>query len=350
VSAKRGSRQARPRRKLRVLVLMHEDLVPPDDVDQMSESQFHEIKTESYVLKALAELGHEVKKLGVHDSVGPIRNAVERWKPHIVFNLLEEFHSIGELDQHVVSYIELLKVPHTGCNPRGLTIARDKALSKTIAAYHRIRVPRFTTFHQRRRVRRPKGLGFPLIVKGLTEEASRGISQASVVHSDAELEERVAFVHNRLDRDAIVEEFIAGRELYVAAFGNERVTVLPVWELLFENMPPGAAAIATARVKHNPRYQEERGIYQQEATDLPEKLVERLVRTTRRVYRLLCLTGYARIDYRLREDGELFFLEANPNPEIAPEEEFASAAAAAGIPYPLLLQKILNLGLRASRW
>ena len=141
-----------------------------------------------------------------------------------------------------------------------------------------------------------------------------------------------------------------GDTLYVAAFGNERVTVLPTWELLFENLPSGAEAIATARVKHNLRYQEERGIFQQQATDLPEKLADRLVSTTRRLYRLLHLTGYARIDYRLREDGELFFLEANPNPEIAPEEEFASAAKAAGIEYPQLLQKFLNLGLRASRW
>ena len=149
--------------------------------------------------------------------------------------------------------------------------------------------------------------------------------------------------------DAIVEEFIDGRELYVAAFGNERITVLPTWELLFENLAAGAPAIATARVKHDPRYQEARGIFQQQATDLPTKLVDRLVRTTRRLYRLLRLTGYARIDYRLRADGELFFLEANPNPEIAPAEEFASAAAA-GIEYPQLLQKFLNLGLRASRW
>lgn len=182
------------------------------------------------------------------------------------------------------------------------------------------------------------------------EEASLGISQASVVYSDAELQERVAFVHERIKTDAIAEEFIEGRELYVGAFGNERATVLPTWELLFENLAPRAAAIATARVKHNPRYQKERGIQQQRAADLPDAIQQRLVRTTRRLYHLLSITGYARIDYRLRADGELFFLEANPNPEIAPEEEFASAAEAAGLSYPELLQKILNLGLRASRW
>jgi D-alanine-D-alanine ligase len=337
-------------KKLRVLVLVHPDLVPPESLADLSPEEAHAVKTEFHVVKTLRKLGHDVRVLGVQYELMPIRQSVEEWDPHIVFNLLEEFHSISEFDQHVVSYLELLRVPHTGCNPRGMTITRDKALSKKIAAYHRIAVPRFATFHRRRRWRRPTDLRCPLIVKSLTEEASLGISQASVVHTDDELRDRVAFIHNKVGTDAIAEEFIEGRELYVGAFGNERVTVLPPWELLFENLAPGALAIATARVKHDPRYQEARGIYQQEATDLPAGVAERLVRTTRRLYRLLNLTGYARIDYRLRADGTLFFLEANPNPEVAPEEEFASAAAAAGVPYPQLLQKLLNLGLRASRW
>ncbi len=334
-------------RKRRVVVLVHPALVPPDSLSGHSPEAINEWKTEYHVVRTLRRLGHDVRVLGVQDELLPIRELVAEWHPHIVFNLLEEFHGITEFDQHVVSYLELLRIPYTGCNPRGLTIARDKALSKKIAAYHRIRTPRFATFHRRHRVRRPKDLPFPLIVKSLTEEASKGIAQASVVYSDEELAERVAFVHSRVESDAIAEEYIEGREIYVAAFGNLRTTVLPAWELLFENLAPGAAAIATAHVKHNLRYQEERGIFQQQAMDLPEKVADRLIRTTRRLYHLLHLTGYARIDYRLREDGELFFLEANPNPEIAPEEEFASAAKAAGIEYPALLQKLLNLGLSA---
>lgn len=335
-------------RKRRVLVLVHPSLVPPVSLAGHSPEEINEWKTEFNVVRTLRRLGHEVEVLGVQDELLPIRDKVADWKPHIVFNLLEEFHGITAFDQHVVSYLELLRVPYTGCGPRGLTIARDKALSKKIAAYHRIRSPRFATFPRRHRVRRPKDLHFPLIVKSLTEEASRGIAQASVVYSDEELAERVAFVHRRVESHAIAEEYIEGREIYIAALGNERITTLPPWELLFENLAPGAAAIATARVKHDPRYQEERGIFQQEATDLPDDVMRRLARTTRRLYHLLNLTGYARIDYRLRQDGELFFLEANPNPEIAPTEEFASAAKAAGIPYPTLLHKLLNLGLSAA--
>ncbi len=336
-------------KKLRVLVLVHPTLVPPESLVGQSKDDIFRWKTEYSVVQTQRAMGHEARPLGVQYELLPIREMVDEWDPHIVFNLLEEFHGISEFDQHVVSYLELLQIPHSGCNPRGLTIARDKALSKKIAAYHRIHAPRFATFPKRRKVRRTSELTFPLIVKSLTEEASLGISQASVVHTDDELTERVAFVHERIGSDAIAEQFIAGRELYVGAYGNDRVTVLPVWELLFENLAPGAAAIATERVKHDARYQEERGIYQQQAENLSDARIDRIHRTTRRLYKLLHLSGYARIDYRLRDDGALFFLEANPNPEIAPEEEFASAAAATGLEYEELLQKLLHLGLRAAR-
>jgi len=159
----------------------------------------------------------------------------------------------------------------------------------------------------------------------------------------------VSFIHESIGTDAIVEQFIDGREIYVGVIGNRRLEVLPTWELVFENLPPGSAAIATARVKHNPEYQTKWGIYQQPAGDLPPALATHMVRTSRRIYRILQIDGYARIDYRLSPTGELYFLEANPNPEVAEREEFASAAQAAGISYPKLLQKILNLGLRRDR-
>jgi len=142
------------RKKLRVLVLMHEDLVPPDDVDSLSESDFHRIKTESDILGALGDLGHETKALGVRDAVTPIRLAIADWEPDIVFNLLDEFQGEAIYDQHVVAYLELLRVPYTGNNPRGLVLARDKALSKKVAMYHRITVPRFFVARTGRRVRR----------------------------------------------------------------------------------------------------------------------------------------------------------------------------------------------------
>lgn len=175
-----------------------------------------------------------------------------------------------------------------------------------------------------------------------------GIAQASIVDSDERMQERVAFIHGTIDSDAIVEQFIAGHELYVGTMGFERPTVFPPWELLFENLAPGAAAIATAKVKHNPRYQEERGIFQREA-ELPDELIAHISRVTRRIYRVLGLDGYARIDFRLAADGTPYFLEANPNPDIARSEEFASAAEARGLDYPAMLDRLVRQGMSALR-
>lgn len=336
-------------RKLRVLVLMHPSLVPPESLEGYSESEIFAWKTEYDVVTSLRGMGHEVRPLGVQDELTPIRAAITEFEPHIVFNLLEEFHGLVEFDQHVVSYLELLQVRYTGCNPRGLILARDKGLSKKLLVYHRIRVPRFAVFSRGRTARKLRGFGFPVIVKSLTEEASLGISQASIVDDEERLAERVRFVHESVGTDAIVEEFIEGREFYACLLGNGRLTVLPLWELVFENMPRGSAAIATARVKHNLEYQRKRGILQQPAHDLPDALADQITRTSRRIYRILALDGYARIDYRLSAQGELYFLEANPNPEIAASEEFASAANAAGLTYPELLQRILSLGLGRNR-
>jgi D-alanine-D-alanine ligase len=335
-------------KRQRVLVLMHPDLVPPDSREGHSEQDADLWKTEYDVVSTLRGLGHEVRALGVQDELHPIREAIETWKPTIVFNLLEEFHRNVLYDQNVVSYLELLQVPYTGCNPRGLVIARSKALSKKLLAYHRIRIPAFAVFPLRRAVRRPRRLPFPLIVKSLTEHASLGISQASVVDSDEKLAERVTFVHERLHTDAIAEQFIEGGEYYVSVIGNDRLLALPVWELVFENMPANAALIATAKVKHDVEYQKRRGIIQRVAVDLPEGMAQRIVQTSKRIYRLLELDGYARIDYRLAADGSLYFLDANPNPEIAESEELAMAAKHVGMTYPELLTKVVNLGLRRS--
>jgi D-alanine-D-alanine ligase len=337
------------KRKLRVVVLMHPSLVPPDSLEGFTEQESYEWKTEYDVVSTLRELGHEVKPLGVADELGPIRHVIEEWKPDIVFNLLEEFLGRQDFDHHVVSFLELMQVPYTGCHPRGLMLARDKALSKKLLVYHHLSVPKFAAFPRGRRVHRPKGLEFPLIVKSQIHEASLGISQASIVENDEKLRERVAFIHQRHASDAIAEQYVEGREFYVGIIGNTRMEVLPVWELVFENMPPGASSIATAHVKHNTDYQRRRGIYQQHADDLEPKLRDSIVRTSRRIARILDLDGYNRIDYRFSPDGKLYFLEANPNPDIARSEEFASAAEEAGRTFPALIQRILDLGLARSR-
>jgi len=337
------SRAAAPR-SLRVLALMHKSLMPPE---QAKEAEFEtaDWKMEYDVVTTLRGLGHEVRALGVGSDLGVIRDAVSEFKPHITFNLLEGFDDVAIWDQNVVAYLELLKTPYTGCNSRGLLLARDKAIAKKLLAYHRITVTDFVVIPRGRAVRRPKRLAFPLIVKSLTLDASIGISQASVVEDDQKLEERVRFMHESIGTDALVEEYIEGRELYVGIFGDQRLTVLPVWELSFANLPEERRRIATERLKWSLTYRTRHGIVSGPAADLPEGAEQRIKDVCKRVYRSLMLSGYARIDLRLSERG-LYVIEANPNPQLSHDEDFAQSARAAGIEYGPLLQRIVNLGLR----
>jgi D-alanine-D-alanine ligase len=335
-------------KRLRVLVLVHPDLIPPESTKGYSEQQINEWKTEYDVVKTLRAAGHEVRPLGVRDELKPIRDHIDDWKPDVVLTLLEEFRGEAIYDQNVASYLELMRIPYTGCNPRGLMLARGKGLSKTLVHYHRIPVPAFAVFPKRRKVRRPAHLALPLIVKSLSEDGSYGISQASVVDTDDKLAERVSFIHERIGTAAIAEQYIEGRELYVGVLGNDRLWVLPIWELEFGNMAQGAWRIATEKVKHDPDYQERRGILHGPAKGLGPELNIRIQRMAKRIYRTLELDGYARIDFRLSTDGITYFLEANPNPEIAESQEFASAARHDGLTYPDLLHRILALGIRRA--
>ena len=332
--------------KLRVLALVHRHLIPPETIPEGTDLVAAPWRTEYDVISTLRRMGHEVQTLGVHDDLGELRRASTEWKPHVAFNLLEGFDDVTIFDQNVVSHLELLKLPYTGCNPRGLLIARDKSLSKKLLTYHRIAVPEFEVFRIGRAIRRPKRLSFPLMVKSLTQEASIGISQASVVDSDEKLKERVTFIHESIGTAALVERYIEGRELYVGVFGNQTLQALPVWELFFTNMPADAKKIATDRVKWSVKYQKKYGIDSGPAKELADDETERIQHACKRAYRALELNGYARIDLRLDDKGTVWVIEANPNPQIAKGEDFAASAEKIGIGYDALLQRIINLGMR----
>ena len=244
-------------RKLRVLVLMDRDFVPPDSLKGYQPSEILEWKTEFDVVSTLRDIGHHVHPLGVSDDLGEIRQAIIEDKPHIVFNLLEEFHGVALFDQHVVSYLELMQQRYTGCNPRGLTLGHDKVLCKQILTYHRIPTPRFVVFLRNKVIRPQRKLKYPLLVKSVIEEASLGITRDSIVYTDKQLVDRVLRVHEEVNTDALVEEFVEGREFYVGIMGNQRLQTFPVWELLFKNLPDDIPNIATARVKWDIEYQRE---------------------------------------------------------------------------------------------
>jgi D-alanine-D-alanine ligase len=327
-----------------VLVLLHQDLMPPETLEGVENREKEPWRTEYDVITTLRQMGHEVFPCGLHSDLAVIAKALEENKPHVAFNLLEEFHGRALYDQHVVSYLELNHQPYTGCNPRGLTLAHDKALTKKILSYHRIPVPGFAVFPMGQKVVYPKRLKFPLFVKSVIEEGSVGISQASVVYDEAKLRERVEFIHRQTNSHAIAEQYIEGREIYVSVIGNRRLQTYTPWELIISNLPEGSLNIATGRLKWNPEYQKKVGLVTKPAALEPE--VQRgLKHLAKRTYRLLGLSGYARLDYRMSPNGRFYLLEANPNPQIAMNEDFADSAQHCGIKYPQLLQKIMTLGL-----
>jgi len=320
--------------------------VPPKDTTGLTKKEMMPFQAEHDVLTTLRAMGHDVEPLVVGDEMGVVRDAIRLRKPQIVFNLLEEFRGVDFYVPHVLGYFELIHQCYTGCNPRGLMFATSKALQRKILRYHRIPSPDFFVVPMGKKTRRPRRTNFPLIVKSATAHGSVGIAQASVVHDDTKLAERVEFIHTELSNDAIVEEYIDGRELYVSLIGNQRIEAFPIWEMILENLPEGAPRIATSRLKWDIDHQTRSGLIAGAAENLPEPDTRRIVHLCKRAYRALNQSGYARLDLRLREDGRVYLIESNPNPQIAIGEEFAESAKSAGVSYERLLGRIVQLGLR----
>ncbi len=348
-------------KKLRILVLMHSELVPPmtpseNPKENLKRSfDFPTLKeedrletpwtTEYDILFNLQKMGHEISPLGVYSDLRKIGDAIEEFKPHIIYNLLEEFDGETVFDSHVVSYLELLRIPYTGNNPRGLMMARDKSLAKKILMYHRIKTPKFAVFPKNKKKSITKNLTFPLIVKCLDEDASLGLSQASIVNSEDKLIERVQYINQKIGVDAIVEEFVEGREFYVGVLGNYRLDLLPVWEVFYKKSEKPEREFYSRSAKWNEKYRSRKGIDSGKAK-ISAELELKIQSIAKKTYKALELNGYARIDVRMDKDENIYVIEANPNPNIARDDEFAeSALYKKKWSYHELLQKILNLGI-----
>jgi D-alanine-D-alanine ligase len=337
------------KRKLKVLALF--DAIAPTTIDQdlSAELQTDDWKTEANVLEALRSLGHAVEHLAIFDNLDLLRQKLQAFEPDVIFNLADQFKNNRAFDQNIVSFLEMQGFPFTGCGSTGLTLCKHKGISKKILGYHRIRVPDFVTIARGKRVARPRRLKFPILVKPLKEEASLGISQASFVETDEQFKERVQFIHEKLDSDVIAEEYIEGRELYVSTMGNHRLQVFPIRELVFREVPPEEPKIATYRAKWDEEYRKRWGLQNQFAEGLDPALVGDIEQTCKRIYHLLTIDGYARLDLRVTASNEVYFIEANPNPILAADEDFGQSALKAGLSYPQLIDRIVRLALNSVR-
>jgi D-alanine-D-alanine ligase len=335
-------------KKSRVLILFDTDDAPPatqdfsKHIESVDEAEFD-------VARALIARGHDVRCLGFRDDIDQLISGLRAQPSDVVFNLSERFRGESALDYTVASTLEMLGLPYTGASSEGLMLARDKALTKKVLAYHGILIPHFMVCPIGQPVHRPSDLRFPLIVKPLDEDASVGIAQSSVVRDDEALTTRIAFIHERIGTDAIVEEFIEGRELYIGVIGNERPRALPPIEMVFKNEPNVEGRIATFKAKWSVKYRASRGIENMVARDLPKTLVQRLSDVAVRTYKAAGLRDYGRIDVRLAHDDAIYVVEANPNPYLAEGEDLAWAAEEAGYPYQDLIEKVAEMGLGRSR-
>jgi len=330
-------------KKPKVLVLFDVGEPAGLDVDYTEDLKSPEWKTERHVLGALRMLDYPFAVLGVHDDTGLIREMVERYQPDVIFNMVERFANSLSNENRITSFLELQGVPITGCGSTGITLSKDKTLSKKIASFHGIKVPRFMVHEPGDIVRLDEGMQFPLIVKPIREEASYGISLKSVVQNEEELVDRVCFVQERFKQEALVEEFIAGREVYVGVIGNERLQCLPPREMTFGRNVPVESRFASYSVKWDEDYRDRWGIKNRFLPSLNARDHSKLNQTCKDIYRALNLTGYARMDLRLTSNSEPVFIEANPNPMLAKDEDFALAARKAGLDYTKLISKIISL-------
>lgn len=343
-AASMSPKKYRTKKPKRILMMCHAELVPPDSIEGLSDEEIKDWRAEFDVLSTLREIGHEAEALGMEDDIDAIRRRVLEFEPDLIFNLIVEFHGTGNYDQNVVSLLELQHLNYTGCNPRGLTLARDKGLFKQILEWHGLPCPHFGVFEMGKRFKRPAGLEYPLFVKSLNEEASLGISYKSIVRTDQQLAERVEYIHRVVGTAAIAEEYIEGREFYLGVIGNKRLETFPIWELVIEGLPKGKPNIATREVKWDLAYQKQIRIKNRRARGLSPKLEAEMARVAKAAYRAMGMSGYARMDIRMRADGSFFLLEANPNPDITYGEDFAESAEAAGIEYEALIDRIVRLG------
>lgn len=327
---------------------LYDGWTPEDHAARMGKEvarwKHDEPEMEYQVGDALLKRGHQVLLAGIRHELTEILPLLAEWKPELVFNAVESYRGVAELDYVVPAALEAEGYHYTGAPPLALLVTRNKAMSKKVLAYHGIQVPGFVTYRPGESVRTLPDLQFPLIVKPLQADASAGIARASVVQDKESLAERVDFVHQRFNQPAIAEEFIEGRELYASVLGNEdRLEILPLTEMVFdpEKTKP-EERIATQYAKWDELYRERRGIRNQFARRISKAARATIEETAQAAYRALWLRDYARLDLRLTSRGEIWFIEANANPFISYGHDVASAAVKAGMDYYAFIQRIVD--------
>ena len=296
--------------------------------------------------QALSSADHETRRLAIDADVAPVVTAITATRPELVFNLAESFGGKSALESNVAALLNLLALRYTGSSPAGLLLAGDKSLTKKVLAFHSIQSPKFATVY-RGSVDWAGDIAFPVIVKPPQEDASIGISGASVVSDLRELFERIDAIQSEFQQPALVEEFVDGREFYVGVLGNANATALPIVELDFSGFPAGQPRIASWEAKwgdagdaSGAEYAGTRSVL---PTDVSPELTRRIQAVAVEAFHALRLRDYGRIDLRVTPAEEIYVIEVNPNCYLERSGEFSRAAEAGGMPYAQLMDRIVEL-------
>jgi D-alanine-D-alanine ligase len=296
------------------------------------------------VARTLRKLGHRVSVLGVHGDVKRLIAGLSRRKPDLVFNLMEMFGDNVFGDIPVTGLLDLLGVDYTGSGPGELYLSQDKGLTKRLLAFEEILYPRFAVFSRETGFETGGNLRMPLFVKPLRSDASLGIGGKSLVQDWTGLIDRVSAIRKELDDAALAEEFIDGREFYVGVVGNSQPKALPPVEIDFTGFPEGVPKVMDSKAKWDERSKEYKGT-RSVLAQLPDELRARLQKVAVDAYRALRVRDYGRVDLRLTDTGDIYVLEVNASCYLEKDSEFAMAAGAAGLDYPRLIERIVDLAL-----
>lgn len=318
---------------------------PSDPMDRRKKRREKLDREEIYA--ALLKRGHQPRYLCLDGRARTLK-ALATTPVDLMFNLTESYAGDDTKDVNIAAYLDLLGIPYTGSGPSGLHLAQDKAVAKRLFAFHGVRTPRFAAVYQGR-LQWAHDIHFPVIVKPKREDGSIGIEFSAVVGSIKELMERIDALHADLDSPVLIEEYIEGRELYVAVLGNDPPVALPVVELDLSDLPEGTPHIAGTEVKWERGTAAYRKTKLRIAQDLSESLAAEIQETAVKACQALEVRDYARVDMRLTSEGEHFTLEVNPNPWLHSSAEFALAAKESGRDHGDLIMEIVDLALARCR-
>jgi D-alanine-D-alanine ligase len=300
------------------------------------------------VAAGLADRGHKTSILTIRHDVNELIDGLKQRKPQLVFNLVESFGDdimggvIG-----VAGVLDLLQIPYTGGGPGEIFLQEDKALTKKLLAFEGIRYPDFATFPADANFETGGNLRMPLFVKPLRMDASIGIDEKSLVRTTQQMMERVLYIQRTFGDAALAEEYIEGREFYVGVIGNSELTAFPPIEMDFSGLKEGALKVMDNRAKFDEKSDRFHGTKAVIASIEPE-LKAKLQKASVDAYRALRVCDYGRVDLRLTETGEVYVSEVNASCYLEQQSEFATAAAAHGISYPALVERIAELAV--ERW